>query len=136
MNNNGVEVFQICNARPIFKNNKVVASYTIQRDVSKLQQVLENNLALQRKLSENPTGPSCQPVSKPSEEAQLIGSHPSFERCLPQASQAARQNSHVTLVGKAGTGKEMLARYIHRLSPRRDRPFLAINCAAIPEALL
>ena len=52
------------------------------------------------------------------------------------AERVAKTNVTVTIGGPSGSGKEVIARYIHACSPRRDKPFVAINCAAIPESML
>ncbi len=66
----------------------------------------------------------------------LAGNAPNWLRSLDRARQAAASDADVLIEAESGTGKELVARLIHRLSPRRDRPFIAINCAAFPETLL
>jgi two-component system response regulator AtoC len=71
------------------------------------------------------------------EATKELGGHaPSWLRALDRARQAAASHADVLIEAESGTGKELVARLIHRLSPRRDRAFVAVNCAAFPETLL
>ncbi|ABZ78777.1 sigma54 specific transcriptional regulator, Fis family [Shewanella halifaxensis HAW-EB4] len=67
---------------------------------------------------------------------ELICAAPVSRQLLMLAHRAANTEATVLLTGESGTGKEPLARYIHRHSNRTDKPFIAINCAAIPESIL
>lgn len=67
---------------------------------------------------------------------QIIGHHPAVLRVLALAKQVAKSKATVLISGESGTGKEMFARFLHHHSDRVDRPFVAINCAALPEHLL
>jgi formate hydrogenlyase transcriptional activator len=66
----------------------------------------------------------------------LIGSSPKFRALLSDVERVAPVDSAVLLQGETGTGKEVIARAIHEASPRRNQRFVALNCAAIPSALL
>jgi len=66
----------------------------------------------------------------------IVTRNPEFETVLARAKLVASGDASVMIRGDSGTGKELLAQAIHRASPRRDKPFMAINCGAIPEALL
>ncbi|MEM3427918.1 MAG: sigma-54 dependent transcriptional regulator [Nitrososphaerales archaeon] len=66
----------------------------------------------------------------------IIGKHGKMVELFKIVKKIAPTNSTVLIYGESGTGKELFARCIHFNSPRRDRPFFAINCAAIPETLL
>ena len=66
----------------------------------------------------------------------IITRNPVMEDMLTKARLVAESDASVFIYGESGTGKELLAQAIHRASPRRDRPFVAINCGAIPEQLL
>ncbi len=66
----------------------------------------------------------------------VIGESASWRRVLTAATQVASTDTTVLLLGESGTGKEVVARFVHRASPRRDGPFIALNCAALPEQLL
>ena len=66
----------------------------------------------------------------------IIARSPGMIRALEVAGKVARHQSSVLLTGESGTGKELMARHIHRESDRADRPFVPVNCGAIPETLL
>src|SRR5258707_13024604 len=66
----------------------------------------------------------------------IVGDSPRIVEVSTAIQRVAPTDATVLLQGESGTGKELFARAIHRLSPRRDRPFVAINCAAIPETLI
>jgi two-component system nitrogen regulation response regulator GlnG len=72
----------------------------------------------------------------PSSGDVLLGRCPAMQEVYKAVGRVAAQNVTVLLLGESGTGKELVARAIYQHSPRADKPFLAINCAAIPEPLL
>lgn len=70
------------------------------------------------------------------ERTRILGDHPAIQEVLIKIEQMAPVTSTVLIQGESGTGKELVARAIHDLSPRRAKPFIAVNCAALPETLL
>lgn len=67
---------------------------------------------------------------------QLVGESPALQKTLKAIEQVAPTGSTVLITGETGTGKELVAQAIHRLSPRKDKPLIAVNCAALPPALI
>ena len=67
---------------------------------------------------------------------EIVGTSPALSKALDRARIAAQADADVLIEAESGTGKELLARFIHESSNRRDKPFVAINCAAVPEQLL
>jgi len=86
--------------------------------------LLNENSILHKKLQDTITLP------------QIIGDHPKIKEVYRIVNKIAPTTSTVLIYGESGTGKELVSRAIHELSPRRNAPFLAINCAAIPETLI
>src|SRR5256714_729515 len=66
----------------------------------------------------------------------IIGESEVMKRAVGETQRVAQTDATVLLLGESGTGKELFARAVHHLSNRRDKPFVAINCAAIPETLI
>ena len=69
-------------------------------------------------------------------ETQFIGQSAAFQDAVDRASQAAMLDRPVLVIGERGTGKELIAERLHRLSMRWDRPYVIMNCAAMPETLI
>jgi DNA-binding NtrC family response regulator len=67
---------------------------------------------------------------------QMVGSSPSVRKIKDYIGKVAETSSNVLITGETGTGKELVAELIHRNSSRRDRPFICVNCAAMPESLI
>lgn len=70
------------------------------------------------------------------QSSRMVGSSASFREMIKLADRVSPSQATVLLVGETGTGKELLAKYIHNSSPRADKAFVAVNCAALPETLL
>jgi two-component system response regulator PilR (NtrC family) len=66
----------------------------------------------------------------------LIGESPQMRKVYDLIKRVAQTKTNILITGESGTGKELVAKAIHELSPRRDRPFVVINCAGIPESLI
>jgi len=66
----------------------------------------------------------------------ILGESEAIKNAVSETQRVAQTEATVLLLGESGTGKELFARAIHHLSPRRDKPFVAFNCAAIPETLI
>ena len=98
--------------------------------VRSVQRALERH----RLLHENRT--LRQAVQAGAGAAELVGQSASMRRCLDVVAQAAPSAATLLLVGESGTGKELVARSVHRQSTRADGPYIAVNCAALPETLL
>jgi two-component system response regulator HydG len=67
---------------------------------------------------------------------EIVGQSAALRGVLETAAQAAPSNANVLILGESGTGKELIARYVHQKSARAGGPFVAVNCAAIPETIL
>src|SRR3546814_2197936 len=69
-------------------------------------------------------------------ETQFIGQSATFQDAVDRAARAASLDRPVLVIGERGTGKELIAERLHRLSARWDRPYIIMNCAALPETLI
>ena len=106
--------------KPLERDNLLL---TLRRAFERISLVRENRV-LQKRIDLIKTIPNMQ------------GEHPKMKEVFKIVSKIAPSNSTALIVGESGTGKELIARAIHEGSPRRDKPFMAINCAAIPDTLI
>ena len=81
-------------------------------------------------------GAAASPRADHSESRSIVGRAPQLLRSLERARAAATTDADVLVEAESGTGKELLARFIHDASDRSRKPFIAVNCAAVPEHLL
>ncbi|MFQ5889382.1 MAG: sigma-54-dependent transcriptional regulator [Gemmatimonadota bacterium] len=77
-----------------------------------------------------------QQVARGAGREEIVGSSPPMVKLMEQARKVAPTDANVLIFGESGTGKELIARFIHARSPRKDGPFLPVDCAALPEGLL
>ena len=103
-------------------------------DADAIETVVERILEVGRLRAENRRAEAR--LAKSDASKPFIGSAPATERVLLAVRAAAASRSTVLVTGESGTGKELVARALHEMSPRRGKPFIKVNCAAIPEGLL
>jgi DNA-binding NtrC family response regulator len=103
--------------------NLAVLKVVIERAVEKVRIERENRLLRQE-------------ISRKSQVGDLLGSTEAMQHLFESIKRVARSNATVAIRGESGSGKELVARAIHDHSPRRDRAFVSVNCAALPETLM
>src|SRR5262249_8333339 len=96
----------------------------------KLLLTVENALRLVRLEAEN------QQLRRRVGRHELVWKSDAMQRVMAQVDRVAASESRVCILGETGTGKELVARAVHERSPRRDRPFVTVNCAAVPSELI
>ena len=134
---NGNRIDVLCSVMPLYSGNKIIGSVAISKDFSQFRHMAERILDLQEKLAIK----SSKTTSSPQKEKRftfdlLVGLNKQFLESVNWAKAASKTDSPILLFGETGTGKELFALSIHEESKRSNGPFLAINCAAIPENLL
>jgi transcriptional regulator with PAS, ATPase and Fis domain len=84
-------------------------------------------------------GELVMPIANPEElncdDMRMVGHSPAFLHCVEMLARVAESEASVLLLGESGVGKELAAQYLHKRSSRNDKPFVAINCAAITETM-
>lgn len=131
----GSNVEVVSNAAPIVVDGKMEGAVVVFQpfaEVMKLMERLHQCNSMIKELSEK----IGQVAASSYTFADILGKSPEIRRCIQVAAKAAQTNSTVLLVGETGSGKELFAHAIHHASSRRNRPFIKVNCAAIPENLL
>ncbi|MBW7888936.1 MAG: sigma-54-dependent Fis family transcriptional regulator, partial [Bacteroidetes bacterium] len=102
--------------------------------VDELQSLVKNALERRRLSIENKVMKS--ELSRLAQSSNLIGESPEFLRIVELAGKVAPTDSTVLIEGASGTGKELFANFLHKHSGRHDKPFVALNCASIPDTLI
>ncbi len=108
--------------------HRVVASIRDLTELENLQEKLAKAELVAMKYKDQ--------LEKIGKDSSLLGSSPIFQNCLKSLKKVAKSQSCVLLMGETGTGKSMAAGYIHENSDRKNKPYIAINCAAIAESLI
>ena len=133
----GKEVDIVCNNYPIIEGDHVHGGFSVMEDWSKIDELNKQIIDLRGKLLERPASSNSNNVFTVKYQFKdIIHTSPVMNNVVKKCQQIARSDSSVMIYGETGTGKELLTQSIHNASRRASRPFLAINCAAIPENLL
>ena len=131
----GRNVDLICNRRPLKKNGKIVGAMAVTtfEDISDIEKL---HYELERIKKENETFRQTIRQIQGNPLTRIIGSSTAMQEIKQTISDFAKSNFTFLLTGETGVGKEVFARAIHELSSRADKPYIRINCAAIPSELL
>ncbi len=139
----GKEITTINSTLPIIVDGEAVAALEVAKDITDIRKMSDKLLKLQENTIEKVAGTLSgrEEITLPAGIKKytfedIYGENASFKEVVSRAKRAAGNDANVFIYGETGTGKELFAQSIHYASARKDKPFLAQNCAAIPETLL
>lgn len=125
----------ISNASPIVVDDKIEGAVVVFQhftDIMKMMDELRKRTVIIESLADK----FGQVTTSKYTFDDILGHNQELRKCSQISERVARSKSTVLLLGESGTGKELFAHAIHHASPRREKPFIKVNCAAIPESLL
>ncbi|MDA8221939.1 sigma 54-interacting transcriptional regulator [Desulfosporosinus sp.] len=133
--NKGKEVTIIASTFPVIEDDQVVAVYSVCKDITKFKELLTKTMQLHDQIGlEGQENRSSNGTRYTFES--IVYASPAMHNLVASAKKAAVADGFILVFGETGTGKELLVQAIHNHSARKNEPFVAINCAAIPETLL
>lgn len=136
VNLHGKKIETINTTLPIFIGGELVGAVEIAKDYSRLKMLSEKLLDLQQRVQQKEGTKSVSMGRISYQFANLKTKNPTFLKIIHEGEKLAKSNSPVLIYGESGTGKELFVHGIHQASLRSRSPFIAQNCAAIPETLL
>ncbi|MBN6187650.1 sigma 54-interacting transcriptional regulator [Aneurinibacillus sp. BA2021] len=136
MNMKGKQITSINSTYPLLKDGEIVGAVELAEDITRIVQLNDQVLDLRQQLYKKTKEKKSTQNDTQYHFSDLIGGSASFQQALTRAKRAARTHSPVLICGPTGTGKELIAQSIHNASIRRDKPFIAQNCAAVPRELM
>lgn len=134
LNRDGKVINTVNSTIPVIYNDKVIAAIEVSKDITDIRKMSNTILDLHKEQL-IPEKTKAHRIKKYSFN-NLIGQNKKFLEMIETARKAAKSSASVFLYGETGTGKELIAQSIHFDSERSEKPFLAQNCAALPESLL
>ena len=134
LNKDGKEITTINTTLPIIINDEVIAVVEVAKNITKMTEMSHTILKLQNEIGKPETAKSKK--IKKYHFNNIVGSSSNFVDVIERAKKASKNSASVFIFGETGTGKELIAQSIHYEGPRKDKPFIAQNCAALPESLL
>ncbi|SHM34970.1 arginine utilization regulatory protein [Caldanaerovirga acetigignens] len=134
-NYRGQRITTINTTLPLKKDGEILGAVEIAKDITALREMSEKVIFLQDSTKGKVSRENLSPFTRFTFE-DIIGESPAIKKAIYMAKKAAITSSAVLIFGETGTGKELFAQSIHNASPRKGKPFIAQNCAALPETLL
>ncbi|MFL6517366.1 MAG: sigma-54 interaction domain-containing protein [Bacillus sp. (in: firmicutes)] len=134
MNLHGTRIDTINTTLPIFLEDEIIGAVEIAKDYSRMKLLAERLLDLQRGFNKSSKKKTMKQVTFTLND--LLTVNPAFQGIKDEAKKLAKSDAPILVYGESGTGKELFVQGVHHESLRSSEPFIAQNCAAIPETLL
>ncbi len=135
LNKDGKEITTINTTIPVIIDNDIKAVIEVAKNITKMQEMSHTILELQKEIEKPVKKVKSKKIRKYSFN-NIIGQSGNFIDVINRAKKASNSSASVFIYGETGTGKELIAQSIHYDGIRKNKPFIAQNCAAIPETLL
>ncbi len=132
-NLNGEDICTVNTTLPIFIDGNIAGAVEIAKDYSTVQKLTDTIVDLQSKIKRSSRKKA---VKKDVAFETIVTNDARFKQTKELAQKVAPTDANVLIYGETGTGKELFVQAIHEASKRKNKPFIAQNCAALPESLL